>query len=77
LLCIPSSAYIIDLSAFFIITYIAIATNSHVMAPGVSSTSMKQEADNHLRHIRKEKGIDSSDGEYDVNAKDLNRVLGM
>jgi hypothetical protein len=38
---------------------------------------MKQKADNHLRQIRKAKGIDSSDGEHDANAEDLNRVLGM
>jgi hypothetical protein len=38
---------------------------------------MKQEADNHLRQIRKLKGIDSPDREHDVNMKDLNRVLGM
>jgi hypothetical protein len=38
---------------------------------------MQQEADNHLRHIRKRKGIDSSDMEDNDNMRDLNEALDM
>ncbi|KAH6668745.1 hypothetical protein B0J14DRAFT_518033 [Halenospora varia] len=47
------------------------------MAPSVSSTSIKQEADDHLHQIRKRKGIDCSDGEHDDNVRDLNRALDI
>jgi hypothetical protein len=38
---------------------------------------MKQEADAHLRDIRRRKGVDLLDGQQSDNVEDLNRALNM
>jgi hypothetical protein len=43
------------------------------MATGVS----KQEADEHLRDIRRRKGVDESNGQHADNIRDLDRALSM
>ncbi|KAF8854837.1 hypothetical protein BDZ45DRAFT_693078 [Acephala macrosclerotiorum] len=47
------------------------------MRASPSTTFSKQEADDHLRDIRKRKGIDRSHGEHDDNVRDLNRALDL
>ena len=42
-----------------------------------TDAQMKQEADDHLRDIRRRKGVEVSDGQHSDNVEDLNRALNM
>jgi hypothetical protein len=69
-------SYSVEFSTF-IITYTAIAALAPKMTARPSTTFLKQEADDHLREIRRRKGIDGSDGEHNDNVGDLNRALDL
>ncbi|PMD48990.1 hypothetical protein L207DRAFT_505973 [Hyaloscypha variabilis F] len=45
--------------------------------PIPTEVQMKQEADDHLRDIRRRKGVDLSDGQQSDNVEDLNRALNI
>ncbi|PMD56096.1 uncharacterized protein K444DRAFT_72149 [Hyaloscypha bicolor E] len=47
------------------------------MATIISTNVLKQEADDHLRDIRKRKGVDVSNGQQSNNVEDLNRALNI
>jgi hypothetical protein len=47
------------------------------MATIISKNVLKQEADDHLRDIRKRKGVDVSNGQQSNNVEDLNCALNM
>jgi hypothetical protein len=47
------------------------------MATIISTGLLKQEADDHLRDIRRRKGVDVSNGQQSNNVEDLNRALNM
>lgn len=41
------------------------------------SRSAKQDADNHLRDIRKRKGVDDPGGQHSDNVADLSKALDL
>ena len=47
------------------------------MATSPLTTLLKQEADDHLRQIRRRKGVDGSDEDHSDNVGDLHRALNM
>lgn len=47
------------------------------MATMISTNVLKQEADDHLRDIRRRKGVDVSNGQQSDNVEDLDRALSM
>jgi hypothetical protein len=47
------------------------------MATIISSVVSKQTADDHLRDIRRRKGVDVSNGQKSDNVEDLNHALNM
>jgi hypothetical protein len=47
------------------------------MATIISTNVLKQEADDHLRDIRRRKGVDVSNGQQSDNVEDLDRALNM
>jgi hypothetical protein len=47
------------------------------MATIISTSLLKQEADDHLKDIRRRKGVDVSNGQQSNNVEDLNRALNM
>ena len=47
------------------------------MTTNLSTILRKNEAEDHLRDIRRRKGVDHPNAEHDDNVRDLNRALGM
>lgn len=61
-------------------SYSAFATGSSSLSPKMATRArnvQKQEADNHLRDIRRRKGVDVADGQQSDNVEDLHRALNM